>query len=859
MEDSSSAPKKEDKSESKIINKREYPKKKYLDLEADKKDFETCSHILTNLTRLDLNPKAIKDVYLYGCDIEEENRPSHDFNPVSIMRKARKIKCFQEQIKKYIPNYYISGLVLMGRPNKDKKKIKFYLKIGENNEILKELPENPESETDKIYKFKFKRKEGDLSKMNDGENIGDVQCVANYLNICLGKILKKCGYTKDRSSRKILYYNKQDVHNARYLKNKEFLYFSALKAVCETYDQGKIYMKLLPKKLLKTNSTYADVFYSIESNDINEVLSIFKGKVVGKRGIKVYDQAFIKIEDVIFENPYNLEFFDKNNKKWTVGDYYTNSLKIPLHDEKIPIAVRIIDKGGKLKEKDRLYIHIPCFLLEIIGNIFGSQIDIKDLVQSPYEKYDEIHYIRDLIEKNASNSNDDELHNYLGNKFDPVTINGQVILPPIIQFDNNFQSEVINGSFDLLGSSPYSKTKELNKVDIYLLDLDKMSGETIWGKLCDASKELGISFKMPPTFYPIDDYPDHTTFEKYIDDYFSKVDQYYNDKKNVTDFIFMFMDSRKKSKFHYKVFKSIINKFNWSIPTQVILYDSRKLQRTNLSQFTNILCQMWAKKGNELYICDFSFIPKTMVVAYSSTELGKNVLTSISVSIGTKLYEYMFYSSIEENKTNDRKISPSIESLLSKALITVGKHLKKSINNIVIYRDAVNEKQMKLVQQYEIDYIKKAIEKANKELDKKIFSETKWCLILVSKINEIKMFLESYNRGNNNNPIENIPVGTLVDRLITSNDKYDFYLNSAESRQGTCSSTHYTVLYDDSELTAIQIYKLTYYLTYLSYNTTKSIRVPAPLYFVTRRNKFTVESLGGVIINPKFRTLNISL
>ena len=76
---------------------------------------------------------------------------------------------------------------------------------------------------------------------------------------------------------------------------------------------------------------------------------------------------------------------------------------------------------------------------------------------------------------------------------------------------------------------------------------------------------------------------------------------------------------------------------------------------------------------------------------------------------------------------------------------------------------------------------------------------------------------------------------------------------------GWYKDSDFNVLYDDSKLTAIQIYKLTYYLTYLSYNTTKSIRVPAPLYFLTRRNKFTIESLGGKIINPKFRTFNISL
>ena len=320
------------------------------------------------------------------------------------------------------------------------------------------------------------------------------------------------------------------------------------------------------------------------------------------------------------------------------------------------------------------------------------------------------------------------------------------------------------------------------------------------------------------------------------------------------------MDSGKRNYFHYRIFKSVINKFNWSIPTQVILFNDKKMKNQNLSQFTNILCQMWAKKGNELYICDFSFIPKTIVVAYSSMTVKNNkILTSISISFGTKLYEYMFYSKIEGNENKDYRISPSIEGLLTKALTTLGKHYKKNIENIVIYRDAVNEKQQKFVQLFEIDSIKKAIKAANDGLEKKIFGDTKWCLILVSKINEVKFFLENNNGGNNNYYVENVPVGTIIDRLITHKDKYDFYLNSAESRQGTASSTHYTVLYDDTELEAMQIYKLTYYLTYLSYNTTHSIRVPAPLYFVTRRNKFTSENLKGEIINPKFRTLNISL
>ena len=846
-------------------NKIKFPNKKYLDLDKNQKELEPVC-ISTNLTSLKLNPQAIKGVYLYGCDLEEEFQGSEDFNPVSIMRKARKVKCFQEEIKKYVSDYYISGLILMGKPLKEDKKFKFYLKLIKeegriDGEILNSKPKSIENDA-KLFKFKFKRKKKDLFKMEEEKEneAGDAECVANYLNICLGKILKKCGYTKDRTSRKILYYNKNEANNAKYLGKSEFLCFPALKAVCEAYEGGNIFMKILPKRLLRTKYTYDRLFYDIQANSDEEALIKFKQQVVNKRAIKMNDQAIIKIEDVIYENPFNIKFRDKNNKETTVGEYYNQNWGIKLINDKIPIAIRIIDKGGKLKGDDRIFLYIPCCTLQVIGNLFGEKIDIKDMVQSPTDKYNEIYDIRKLIEQYALDSTGKELHNYLGDKFDPLTLNGQIIRPPLIQFDGNFIVEPHNGNFDMVGTSPYSKIKELKKIDIYLLGLNIGQGEMIWSRLKEASGSLGIVFTQNPTIYEIEDSDNIYEFQEYLSGYFRKVDEYYKDKKNETDFIFLFMDRNKKGRFHYRVFKSVMNEFEWCIPTQVILFDIKKINSTNLSQFTNILCQMWAKKGNELYICDFSFIPKTIVVAYSSMVIqDKKVLTSISISIGTRLYEYMFYSKIEDNPNEDYRISPSIESLLKKALTVVGKHIKKGIENIVIYRDAVNEKQQRFVSLFELKSIENAIKAANEKLEKKIFAETKWCLILVSKINEVKMFLEGQYGGNNNYQVQNIPVGTIVDRIITHKEKYDFYLNSAESRQGTCSSTHYTILHDDTNLDAMQIYKLTYYLTYLSYNTTHSIRVPAPLYFVTRRNKFTYENLKGIIINEKNRTLNISL
>ena len=52
---------------------------------------------------------------------------------------------------------------------------------------------------------------------------------------------------------------------------------------------------------------------------------------------------------------------------------------------------------------------------------------------------------------------------------------------------------------------------------------------------------------------------------------------------------------------------------------------------------------MFPRKRNQLCICDFDFIPNTVVLAYSSNKIyPEKILTSLAISIGTKLYEYIF-------------------------------------------------------------------------------------------------------------------------------------------------------------------------------------------------------------------------
>ena len=211
----------------------------------------------------------------------------------------------------------------------------------------------------------------------------------------------------------------------------------------------------------------------------------------------------------------------------------------------------------------------------------------------------------------------------------------------------------------------------------------------------------------------------------------------------------------------------------------------------------------------------------------------------------------MFESKIEDIMIGSlsSKIGDMIKSNLTK-IINIS---KKEIKNIIIYREGLNEKYIKRIQQNEIvDKILPTINQLKNENNE--LKNSKLLFILCNKLTDIRFFAE-----NEKEEIINTEVGTVIDKKVVNEEYYDFYLNSIYSKQGTNSPTHYIVLYDDTELTANNIYKLTYYLTFQCYNTTKSIKVPAPLYFVTRRNNFTREALNGNIINKKLKLFNISL
>ena len=84
---------------------------------------------------------------------------------------------------------------------------------------------------------------------------------------------------------------------------------------------------------------------------------------------------------------------------------------------------------------------------------------------------------------------------------------------------------------------------------------------------------------------------------------------------------------------------------------------------------------------------------------------------------------------------------------------------------------------------------------------------------------------EHADRNGNTRP------GTVVDKGVTSFINFDFYLQTHAGLQGSVNSTHYTVLYDESALTADEVQQGVHTVSYLYARATKAVSLVPPAYY----------------------------
>jgi len=157
---------------------------------------------------------------------------------------------------------------------------------------------------------------------------------------------------------------------------------------------------------------------------------------------------------------------------------------------------------------------------------------------------------------------------------------------------------------------------------------------------------------------------------------------------------------------------------------------------------------------------------------------------------------------------------------------------------IFFFRDGVGEGQVPTVVSYEVEQILAGFKLCGKDYKPK-FAE----IIITKRINDRFFGFESagsgggqqggrggYGGGPAKGQYSNPPSGTIVASGIVSNN-FDYFLVAQNVQQGTCTPTHYNVVYDTTGLTQDVFWELTFYQCFNYYNWNGAVRVPAPAQY----------------------------
>ena len=255
------------------------------------------------------------------------------------------------------------------------------------------------------------------------------------------------------------------------------------------------------------------------------------------------------------------------------------------------------------------------------------------------------------------------------------------------------------------------------------------------------------------------------------------------------------------------------------VPSQCVLVKTIKRKERVMSVATKIALQMNVKLGGPAWATDIpmnNFMVCGVDTYHDSQNKGQSV-AALVCSLNKSCTTY--YSKIVY-QTNMQELASGLNISLTAGLKAYHKANGALPAKIFFYRDGVGDGQLQTVIDIEIPQILSAFKNLGQDYSPKVI------FIVVKKRINTRFFAGA--RGNN---YDNPPPGTIVDRVVTRPEWYDFFMVAQSVRQGTTTPTHYNVLYDTIHMKGDHIQKLTYKLCHLYFNWPGTIRVPAPCQY----------------------------
>jgi len=272
------------------------------------------------------------------------------------------------------------------------------------------------------------------------------------------------------------------------------------------------------------------------------------------------------------------------------------------------------------------------------------------------------------------------------------------------------------------------------------------------------------------------------------------------------------------------------------VPTQCVKFETlfKKDQMVNVQSVSNLFLKMNSKLGGINHCLAAESRPDILKkpimimgadVSHAAPEQRgfKPSLAAVVGSINPSATQYATQIRVQMTaNAQTEEIITDMKEITRKLLMEFYKRTKHKPAKIIMFRDGVSEGQFLKVLSTELQAMRQACKVLADDFEPDI------TYVVVQKRHHTRFFPTDENKYPKNG---NVLAGTVVDQGISHPKEGDFFLVSHEGIQGTSRPTHYHVLWDDCNMSADQMEKLTYYLCHLYSRCNRSVSYPAPTYY----------------------------
>ncbi|XP_037282362.2 protein argonaute-4 isoform X1 [Rhipicephalus microplus] len=525
-----------------------------------------------------------------------------------------------------------------------------------------------------------------------------------------------------------------------------------------------------------------------------------------------------KVVRVTKEPAKRLLFDMEDGSRCSVADYFQNRYGRLVYPNLPCIQV------GNLAHP----VYLPLEVCEIVeGQHCRKKLDenqtsemIKRTAQPPAKRFNEIRQsVRDLV-----GSNDQCLREFnIKISTEPTQLKGRVLEPPSLVFENNAVTKPREGTWDLRGKH-FFKAASLTRWT--LLNLSRFaqrdSLDNFVKLLVRTGNELGMRIEQPVDISSSDTNrkPIRTTLLE--------------EQRKVPNIEMVIIVLTKST--NYAEIKQVAET-EIGLRTQCVM-DNNVVKKCNPALVTNLCQKVNAKLGgtnNSLLSQEKPaiFLKPIIIIGADVTHPapGDKHRPSIAACVGSlDSIPSRFHSSIrvqmeDSTATSRVEIIRDLKDMMKELLKAFYRATKHKPERIIFYRDGVSEGQFMEVRNREVS----AIRLACQEMSPNETYEPALTFIVVQKRHHTR-FMPANDRDGVGK-CKNVPPGTTVDSVVTHPLDFDFFLCSHFGIQGTSKPSHYYIVWDDSDFSADDLQKLSFYLCHTYARCSRSVSIPAPVYY----------------------------